>query len=273
MALMVRRFCVTSSPRDPSPRVAPRTNMPSLVDERDREAVDLGLGDERHRLVRSEPLSDVVAHLASASSVVTFSSEPIGREVVDLDEALRRGCADAQAWASPASGGRDARPRAASARRTGDRTRRPRPRGRRGRGSGSCDARPGAAARRPVSRSRPQRTSRSSSGRSTRTSGRSRGASRRWMRPQPTATGRCRPPSLPGCRRGSRRRRRRRAIGASRSRRELSSGSRIGLVPDRVVAGHDVRRSSAGGGCISKVSATVAPAFDRDQAEVLLLAP
>ena len=45
IARIVRTLAVTSSPRAPSPRVAPRTSRPSLVGQRDAEAVDLQLGD------------------------------------------------------------------------------------------------------------------------------------------------------------------------------------------------------------------------------------
>ena len=48
---MVRTFAVTSSPREPSPRVAPRTRHAVLVGQRDAEAVDLELGDVGHRRV------------------------------------------------------------------------------------------------------------------------------------------------------------------------------------------------------------------------------
>ena len=51
IARTVRRLAVTSSPTSPSPRVAPRAKTPSLVDERDREAVDLRLGDVARRLL------------------------------------------------------------------------------------------------------------------------------------------------------------------------------------------------------------------------------
>ena len=48
-----------------------------LVGEVDGETVDLRLDDVGDRLVRAEPLADVVGPLESASSVVTLSSEPI----------------------------------------------------------------------------------------------------------------------------------------------------------------------------------------------------
>ncbi len=52
IARIVRTFEVTSSPRDPLPRVAPRSNRPSFVGERDAEPVDLQLGDIRDGDIR-----------------------------------------------------------------------------------------------------------------------------------------------------------------------------------------------------------------------------
>ena len=48
---------------EPSPRVAPRTNDAVLVDQVDGEAVDLRLDHVRDRLVRVEPLADVLRPL------------------------------------------------------------------------------------------------------------------------------------------------------------------------------------------------------------------
>ena len=61
IARIVRTFCVTSSPRWPSPRVAASTSWPSLVAKIDGDAVHFGIGDvaagdresRRDRLPRS----------------------------------------------------------------------------------------------------------------------------------------------------------------------------------------------------------------------------
>ena len=45
IARIVRTFCVTSSPRWPSPRVAARTSWPSLVAKIDGDAIDFRIGD------------------------------------------------------------------------------------------------------------------------------------------------------------------------------------------------------------------------------------
>jgi hypothetical protein len=78
IAEIVRRLTVTSSPSSPSPRVAPRTKTPSsyvrLI------ASPSIFGSSTNATGSSVPRRFVTssAHLRIASSVVTFSSEPIG---------------------------------------------------------------------------------------------------------------------------------------------------------------------------------------------------
>ena len=76
IALIVRRFVVTSSPRCPSPRVAPR-ELTVLVHERDRGAVDLRLGDVGDGLVRVEALAHVVRPLLERLVGRHLLEEPI----------------------------------------------------------------------------------------------------------------------------------------------------------------------------------------------------
>ena len=54
ISLMVRTLAVTSSPVKPSPRVARADQFAVLVAQRQRQAVDLRLGDERRNLVGIE---------------------------------------------------------------------------------------------------------------------------------------------------------------------------------------------------------------------------
>src|SRR3954464_5020459 len=79
MASIVRRFGVTSSPRAPSPRVAPRTKTPfSYVRLTARPSI---FGSRTYAIGSSSPsrrLRTSSAHLVSPSSVVPLSSEPSG---------------------------------------------------------------------------------------------------------------------------------------------------------------------------------------------------
>jgi len=74
---IVRKLTVTSSPISPSPRVAPRTNAPfSYVRLIARPSI-LGSSTNATGSPVSRRFAMSSAHLSSASSVVTFSSEPI----------------------------------------------------------------------------------------------------------------------------------------------------------------------------------------------------
>ena len=59
---IVRRLWVTSSPISPFPRVAPRSNSPFAVQQRDREAVDLRLDHVLELRVLDPLAGEVVAH-------------------------------------------------------------------------------------------------------------------------------------------------------------------------------------------------------------------
>ena len=78
IALIVRRFVVTSSPRWPSPRVAPRTNSPFSYTSETAEPSIFGSVTYATGSSESSRLRTSSAHFSSASSVVTFSSDPIG---------------------------------------------------------------------------------------------------------------------------------------------------------------------------------------------------
>ena len=161
--------------------------LPVLVDERDRRAVDLRLHHVGDRLIRVEPLADVVGPLLNRLVGRHLLERAHRRQVLDLLELVR---------------GRPAHP---PCRRVVGRELRllllerlqlveeavvlgvRRPPGRRARGSGSCGdgAVPGAA--RPACAAS-QRAARSSSADATTASGSSASSrSRGWMPPQVTA--------------------------------------------------------------------------------------
>src|SRR6476659_6612455 len=75
---MVRRLTVTSSPIWPSPRVAPRTKRPFSYVRLIASPSIFGSSTNATGAPLSRRLSTSAAHLTIASSVVTFSSEPIG---------------------------------------------------------------------------------------------------------------------------------------------------------------------------------------------------
>jgi len=86
---------VLSQPAVPACRAAHEDSV--LVDEVDRKPSIFGSVTYATSLVPSR-LHTSWCHFSSASSVVTFSSEPIGREVRDLLELVRRRCAHALRW-------------------------------------------------------------------------------------------------------------------------------------------------------------------------------
>ena len=95
---MVRTLAVTSSPREPSPRVAPRTQPAVLVGERDAQAVDLQLGDvgdRRRRRAPAAPSRDALVEGAQLLLVVRVVEAEHRHEVLDRREALDRPPADA----------------------------------------------------------------------------------------------------------------------------------------------------------------------------------
>ena len=108
---MVRTLAVTSSPLTPSPRVARLHELAVLVAQRDRQAVDLGLGGERHRLVAREP-QEALHLLDEASHVVVrigLLQRQHGDGMADGGELARRRAADPLARAVGALQRREAR--------------------------------------------------------------------------------------------------------------------------------------------------------------------
>ena len=69
---------MTSSPRSPSPRVAPRTSTPSSYTSETAEPSIFGSSTYATGSSVPSRLRTSSAHFSSASRVVTFSSEPIG---------------------------------------------------------------------------------------------------------------------------------------------------------------------------------------------------
>ena len=100
IARIVRTFAVTSSPRTPSPRVAPRTRRPVVVGQGDAQPVDLHLGDVDDGGVaeRADLAHAVVECLQLLLAVCVVQAEHRhrvldGREA--LDRAVRRHAASA----------------------------------------------------------------------------------------------------------------------------------------------------------------------------------
>ena len=83
-AAIVRRFAVTSSPRAPSPRVAPRVKTPFSYTSETAEPSTFGSSTYATGSSVSSRLRTSSAHFESASAVVTFSSEPIGERCATL---------------------------------------------------------------------------------------------------------------------------------------------------------------------------------------------
>ena len=127
---------VTSSPIVPSPRVAPRVSDAVLVDERDREPVDLRLGDVGDVVVEAllgqQPARARVP--GRQRLVVARVREREHRQRCSTGANPSAAARRRAASASPACAARAAAPRAPAARGRARRTRRPRSRARRARG-------------------------------------------------------------------------------------------------------------------------------------------
>ena len=95
MLRMVRRFCVMFSPRMPSPRVAPRTKLAVLVDQRDGQAVDLRLADQGDVVALGRRARRGVYQARSSSSLKALPRLSIGRRCSTTPKRLDRLAADA----------------------------------------------------------------------------------------------------------------------------------------------------------------------------------
>ena len=92
----MRTFAVTSSPRTPSPRVAPRDQHAVLVGERDAQAVDLQLGDVGDRRVaEARALSHALVERAQLVLVVGVVEAEHRLQVLDGREPFDRAAGDA----------------------------------------------------------------------------------------------------------------------------------------------------------------------------------
>ena len=95
----MRRLWVTSSPTSPLPRVAPRSKHAVAVEQRDRQPVDLRLGDELERRVLDPLAREVVAHAVDPGAQLLLRARVGQREhrlqVRDLLELADRLAADA----------------------------------------------------------------------------------------------------------------------------------------------------------------------------------
>ena len=93
---IVRTLAVTSSPRAPSPRVAPRISTPVDVGQRDAQAVDLQLGDVGHGgVAHARALPDALVEGAQLVLVVGVVEAEHRRQVLDGREAFDRPSRDA----------------------------------------------------------------------------------------------------------------------------------------------------------------------------------
>ena len=87
---MVRTLAVIPSPLRPSPRVAAWTRTPSLVDQLDREAVELRLEHVLDGEVRPQPLAQALVETAEGGLVLVRIERQHGRRVLDGGEAVDR---------------------------------------------------------------------------------------------------------------------------------------------------------------------------------------
>ena len=171
-ASIVRRLAVTSSPIRPSPRVAPRASDAVAIDERDREPVDLRLGDVGDVVV--EPALGEQAPRARVPGGQLVAIARVGErehrlQVLGGREPLGGARADALRRRVGRCAARAAAPRAPPARGRARRTPRPRSPARRARGraaDGASSSLCSHAARSRVGRRQPsaERMSASSAG-------------------------------------------------------------------------------------------------------------
>ncbi len=94
MERTVRTLSVTSSPMVPSPRVMPRTSLPSLVEQGQRHAVELQFADIVDVFAAAE-FVDAAFPVAQLVFAVSIVEREHGRGVRRFDEALARLAADA----------------------------------------------------------------------------------------------------------------------------------------------------------------------------------
>ena len=91
IARIVRTFAVTSSPRTPSPRVAPRTSRPVFVRQRDAQTVDFHFGDVRDGVSpRPAPLRTRSSNALQLLLVVGVVEAEHRDDVLDRVESLDR---------------------------------------------------------------------------------------------------------------------------------------------------------------------------------------
>ena len=90
----VFRFCVTSSPSRPSPRVAPADEPPPFVEQGDTQAVHLGFAHVVERFA-GEGADETRLELADLVGGIGVVQAEHGSPVPDRGEALRHGPADA----------------------------------------------------------------------------------------------------------------------------------------------------------------------------------
>ena len=97
---MVRRFDVTSSPRVPSPRVAPRTSTPAVVGQSDTHAVDLHLRNvtDDLSLVGSQPPLHAIVERAQIVVRVCVVEAQHGLCVLNSRKTRRHTSAHALRW-------------------------------------------------------------------------------------------------------------------------------------------------------------------------------